>query len=380
MNDIPLGTPYLEQFFTDGTPPRRLELTTFPFLIGRATTAHLRIDSTQVSRDHARIEQAADAHHLIRDVGSTNGTFVNGQRVREAPLANGDVLQIGNFEFAYHSGVPETHQMATQVMDPRTARTSPRVSCAAVLRAVRRFQEMFMHRTLRVRFEPVVHLATSQVAGYAAVPPSVEGQDSAEHMVLSGESRLADRMFQLERRVAVEDARQFPAGCKIFLPVHSSEFGHEALIESLVHLAGLVQAGQSPVIELDESSIHDGPYLSRLRAVLSEQGLAWACSRFSAGRARWNELAAAGPAYLKLDRSVVNGLDRNQSRRKQLSDVLSECVDRGVQVVAVGLESAADARGCLELGCVLGEGPAFGSAGPLLNLAGAMPVASLAGA
>lgn len=65
------------------------------FLIGRTSDAHLCLpDDRFFSRHHCLIE-VAPPHCFLRDLGSTNGTFVNGLRVREAFLRNGDRVQGG---------------------------------------------------------------------------------------------------------------------------------------------------------------------------------------------------------------------------------------------------------------------------------------------
>jgi ABC-type multidrug transport system ATPase subunit len=67
--------------------------------IGRES-ADIVLDNPQVSREHAVIERA-DGRHLLRDVGSANGTFVNGQRITQHALGPGDVIQIGAFKLVY---------------------------------------------------------------------------------------------------------------------------------------------------------------------------------------------------------------------------------------------------------------------------------------
>ncbi len=58
------------------------------------------LDNPQVSRQHAVIERAG-GQHILRDVGSANGTFVNGQRITQHTLVRGDVIQIGAFKLVY---------------------------------------------------------------------------------------------------------------------------------------------------------------------------------------------------------------------------------------------------------------------------------------
>jgi ABC-type multidrug transport system ATPase subunit/pSer/pThr/pTyr-binding forkhead associated (FHA) protein len=71
--------------------------------IGRAAECELVLDSPLVSRHHARLERSGPAHVLI-DLGSTNGTYVNSQRIDRAELHAGDVVQIGPYRFTYQPG------------------------------------------------------------------------------------------------------------------------------------------------------------------------------------------------------------------------------------------------------------------------------------
>lgn len=64
-------------------------------VIGRGSTADLKIDDPGISRSHAEI-RVDGASVSIRDLGSTNGISVDGRRVPEAPLANGSSIRLGN--------------------------------------------------------------------------------------------------------------------------------------------------------------------------------------------------------------------------------------------------------------------------------------------
>src|SRR4051794_23244557 len=70
------------------------------FKIGRGETCHLRPNSEQVSREHAEFT-LTDEVLAVRDLGSRNGTLVNGRAVKEAhPLKDRDLVQIGPLTFA----------------------------------------------------------------------------------------------------------------------------------------------------------------------------------------------------------------------------------------------------------------------------------------
>jgi len=64
-------------------------------MLGRDPTANIVVDDASVSRHHARITCHDRTLHFVEDLGSTNGTFVCGRRVRRAALTTGDRLQLG---------------------------------------------------------------------------------------------------------------------------------------------------------------------------------------------------------------------------------------------------------------------------------------------
>jgi pSer/pThr/pTyr-binding forkhead associated (FHA) protein len=66
--------------------------------IGRAAGADFIVDAALVSRVHCRLTALADGQLEVRDLDSTNGTFVNGERVETTKLAPGDKLQVGRVE------------------------------------------------------------------------------------------------------------------------------------------------------------------------------------------------------------------------------------------------------------------------------------------
>ncbi len=84
-------------------PGPRLELagTSYPLIdvlvIGRGAEADVQLTDTGVSRRHAEVRRVGDGAE-VHDLGSTNGTWVNGQRVQTAGLRDGDRVLVGTTE------------------------------------------------------------------------------------------------------------------------------------------------------------------------------------------------------------------------------------------------------------------------------------------
>jgi diguanylate cyclase (GGDEF)-like protein len=75
-------------------------------IIGRAIEADVRLNDSRASRLHARISSTVDAktnhtNYFITDLGSTNGTLVNGELITEVPLSDGDKIVIGDHLFRF---------------------------------------------------------------------------------------------------------------------------------------------------------------------------------------------------------------------------------------------------------------------------------------
>ena len=95
---------------------RTVIIATPRFLIGRDRSCQLRLGSAQVSKQHAALEQR-EGRVYLRDLGSTNGTFINGRHIRnlEVDLRDGDQFQVGPVLATLQIGAPQ------ETPDPRKA-------------------------------------------------------------------------------------------------------------------------------------------------------------------------------------------------------------------------------------------------------------------
>jgi pSer/pThr/pTyr-binding forkhead associated (FHA) protein len=102
----------------DGKPP--VDIVKDMTLIGRKEDCDLRLNHKSISKIHCVLVKT-DGLLLLRDLGSTNGTRVNGTRVRRAALLPNDKVSFANFHFRVHLGPRETPVRPdehTQAIDP----------------------------------------------------------------------------------------------------------------------------------------------------------------------------------------------------------------------------------------------------------------------
>ncbi|MCA9930540.1 MAG: FHA domain-containing protein [Anaerolineales bacterium] len=112
------------------TPNQEYQLQGQQMNIGRSADNEIVINDAEVSRRHARILHRQDmsgSQFLLEDLGSTNGTFVNGLRCNTlTPLAEGDIIELGDsIRLIFSLGVAEVVETAVDESDFDTADLPP---------------------------------------------------------------------------------------------------------------------------------------------------------------------------------------------------------------------------------------------------------------
>lgn len=86
--------------------------------MGRTTASDLTLDYLKISRQHARIERKG-SNFILRDLDSTNGTWIGSQRVERHLLKNGDTFQIGPAQIVFKTGFAQEEMTIADVLDFR---------------------------------------------------------------------------------------------------------------------------------------------------------------------------------------------------------------------------------------------------------------------
>ncbi|HXX94945.1 MAG TPA: FHA domain-containing protein, partial [Planctomycetota bacterium] len=73
--------------------------------VGRSRQNHVKLLTEQASRQHCKLVRTEKGYRIV-DGNSSNGTHVNGQRITEKDLTDGDAITVGNAALIFHSGEP----------------------------------------------------------------------------------------------------------------------------------------------------------------------------------------------------------------------------------------------------------------------------------
>jgi EAL domain-containing protein (putative c-di-GMP-specific phosphodiesterase class I) len=348
----------------DGSIHRTLVLP-LPFRIGRSPGLPLVLHSVHVSKVHAEIY--SDKLSLrVRDLGSRNGTFLNREQVTDAPLHDGDVLHIGDFEFRVTRDVPpeeEEDEYAGTLV--RTAPLSRNFAAGATL-----LPRLLAERAVTMLFQPIVSLPSLRVVAYEALGRGrLEGlpEGPVELFDLAGAlgPEKQAELSRLFRRTAVELVRDRPEPPVLFLNTHPVEFENPGLLESLEELRTFAP-NVDLILEIHESALTDIEFITSLRGRLLEINVGLAYDDFGASQARLFELAEAPPHYLKFDRKFVRGLHEAPTTRQRLvASLVAAARELLVKTVAEGVETQDEAAACVRAGFSHAQGYHFGRPAPV---------------
>jgi EAL domain-containing protein (putative c-di-GMP-specific phosphodiesterase class I) len=342
-----------------------LPLKTFPCQIGRHPTAPIRVIHPTVSSIHAELRRHGDTLELA-DLGSRNGTFVNGGRVNDSRIVGAeDLLQFGGAVFRLQSRTQGESQCHATL----------NVTCQGedigdLALALAQFEKLVSDASVVPVYQPIVKAESGQIFAYEALARSrLYGLDKPAQMFQAAE------YFQMEAELSRMLRRQELATTSetdlphLFLNTHPTEMGDfKELVVSLREIRDK-RPTQPLTIEVHEKTAADIGTLKMLRMVLDDLNMKLAYDDFGAGQARLHELVEARPDFVKFDRKLVTRLNKADVGRRQLVESLVKmCRQLGIVTLAEGIENAPEAETCRAIGFELMQGYYYGRPNETLPL------------
>jgi EAL domain-containing protein (putative c-di-GMP-specific phosphodiesterase class I) len=213
--------------------------------------------------------------------------------------------------------------------------------------------------TLWVAYQPIVSWSAQHVFAYEALVRNKEPTLRSPPDLFEAAERLG-RLQELGRvirdRVA-QTADELPTGSLLFVNVHALELDDETLFSSGSPLS---KHAKQVILEITERAplekIRD---VTNRVAQLRALGYRIAVDDLGAGYAGLASFAHLEPEVVKVDMSLIRGLDRSPMKQKLLSSIVALCQELGIQMIAEGIETEAERDMLVNLGGDLCQGYLF---------------------
>lgn len=209
---------------------------------------------------------------------------------------------------------------------------------------------------LDVVFQPIVDIARRQIFAYEALVrckwPSLN--DPAVLFERASAERSCGRLGRLIREVAISRC----PGVPLFINVHPDELGASWLLR---HDDPIACHDHDIFLEVTESAAftHHEQCLNVLKELASRQGIYLAVDDLGSGHSSLKRVLDLEPRIVKLDRTLVTGLDKNVRQQALVRHLVQLCVELGAQVVAEGVETSDELQAVNDTGAHLVQGFVF---------------------
>ncbi len=324
------------------------------FTIGRRPDSSLCLPVRTVSSDHA--EFRAQPHGLfLKDLGSTNGTYVNGRRLEgEIEVKQDDLVQFADvaLRLQRQAGAAASATLQEDVYDQALALVQ--------------FDKLMSERLVTPYYQPIVDLACGETIAYEVLGRSrLYGIETPGAMFrAAAKLNLEVQLSNMLRWEGVLASSCFATLPHLFVNTHPRELVEDGLIEAM-RAVREIRPLQPLTLEIHEGAITDVKQMIEIRAALADLDVRFAFDDFGAGQARLVELVNVKPDYLKFDICLIRDLDKASAQQQQMVSSLVRMVrDIGVAPLAEGVEREEESNICRDLGFELAQGYFYGKPAP----------------
>ena len=355
--DKVVGQWFLSGQIDEAEPNRQLPIHTLPFSIGRRSDSNLCLPVGCISKNHAEIVAGVDGKLILRELGSTNGTFLNGQQLSgETELKENDLIHFAALVF----------RVGCEARTDTVHNTIHEDVCDQAL-AMIQFERLISDGGLYPHFQPLVNLEDQSRFGFEVLGRSrLFGLQSPYEMFqAASQLNLEAQLSEAFRLSGVEIGTALGSDTNLFVNTHPKELDRPEFYVSLKQLRE-VAPEQKITLEIHEGASTNMTMMRELCAVLKDLDILLAFDDFGVGRARLVELGEVRPDYLKFDMKLTKNIENAPAKRQELVALFANLVNNlGIKTLAEGVETRECHDILVQMGFQMGQGFYYGRPSPI---------------
>lgn len=224
------------------------------------------------------------------------------------------------------------------------------------------FLNILKNKLITIHFQPIVHFHSHQTYGFEALsrgPFNSFFYSPSRLFPYAEKEGLLYTLEKVARERAFEESRGISKEQKLFINLNSQVIYDSQFTPG--HTISLLQQFEinpkNVVFEITErNAIHDFAAFRNVLNHYREQGFQIAIDDAGAGYSSLQSISELMPDYIKIDRSLISGIDHNEVKSNILEAFVSFTKKMNCEIIAEGIETEDELRRIIDLGIVYGQG------------------------
>ena len=327
-------------------------------IIGRQPGLDMTLSSPYISGKHAELS-SLHGKLVIHDLGSRNGTYVNGERVRRPVyLGSGDVIRVGDVKLRVHHRTPLANKESGPMEQLNFTWLKEQIA------------ELQQSGKVNHALQPIADSHTGEVIGYEAIArSSVTGLETADKMlsaarIFGKEVELAEHL----RKSIVESSWPVARGRMIMVTVRDSENLSVEVTPSLERLIAATPQS-SLCVAMSHLETRGEPSLNAFLRSVQKSQVNWMFDRFRQDQLPFLQQVAVPPQFVRLHPTLTAHLEQQTPMQHDaLKQFVIAIQSQQIQVIATGIDTETAGEISRTIGIDLLQGAFIGDDSPLPSL------------
>ena len=220
-------------------------------------------------------------------------------------------------------------------------------------------QKLIDYNLFVYHFQPIVRTDTGEIYSYEALRRAKDMQGITPFHILKY-AELTDRLSEVEQYTFlnvlsyVEEHKDLFDGKFVFINSMPNVHIDPSKESEISHLLGLLS--DKVVVEMTENSEYDDAELSGIKEKYKGLNIRIAIDDYGTGYSNISNLLRYTPNYVKIDRSLLSGIQNNPNKKHFVREIIDFCHDNNILALAEGVENSEELRTVILLGADLVQG------------------------